>query len=68
MPVDYRELHDPNAEYTMRDLSTEAMQLRAKRGGGRDVTITDVQTTMVDGTFPWTLVRVVHGCGDRRHG
>jgi hypothetical protein len=32
MPVDYRELHDPNAEYTMRDLSTEAMQLRAKRG------------------------------------
>ena len=63
MPVDYRELHDPNAEYTMRDLSTEAMQLRAKRGGGRDVTITDVQTTMVDGTFPWTLVRVYTDAG-----
>ncbi|PNW63256.1 UNVERIFIED_CONTAM: gluconate dehydratase, partial [Euhalothece sp. KZN 001] len=63
MPVDYRELHDPNAEYTMRDLSTAAMQLTAKRAGGRDVEITDVQTTMVDGTFPWTLVRVYTDAG-----
>jgi len=58
MPVDYTQLHDPNAEYTMRDLSAGTMGVQAKRGGGRDVEITDVQTTMVDGNFPWTLVRV----------
>ncbi|EMA46099.1 mandelate racemase/muconate lactonizing enzyme family protein [Halococcus saccharolyticus] len=63
MPVDYTQLHDPNAEYTMRDLSAGTMGIRAKRGGGRDVEITDVQTTMVDGNFPWTLVRVYTDAG-----
>jgi gluconate/galactonate dehydratase len=63
MPADYTDLHDPNAEYTMRDLSAETMGVRAKRGGGRDVEITDVQTTMVDGNFPWTLVRVYTDAG-----
>jgi len=63
MPVDYTQLHDPNAEYTMRDLSAGTMGVQAKRGGGRDVEITDVQTTMVDGNFPWTLVRVYTDAG-----
>ncbi|MGM0592503.1 MAG: mandelate racemase/muconate lactonizing enzyme family protein [Halobacteriota archaeon] len=63
MTVDYGSLSDPNAEYTMRDLSAEAMGVTAKRGGGRDVEITDVQTTMVDGNFPWTLVRVYTDAG-----
>jgi gluconate/galactonate dehydratase len=39
------------------------MATTAKRGGGRDVEITDVQTTMVDGNFPWTLVRVYTDAG-----
>ena len=55
---DYAGLHDPNAEYTMRDLSGERMGVERDRGGGRDLEITDVQTCMVDGNFPWTLVRV----------
>jgi gluconate/galactonate dehydratase len=63
MGIDYAALHDPNAEYTMRKLSSETMGVRAKRGGGRDVEITDVQTTMVDGNFPWTLVRVYTDAG-----
>jgi gluconate/galactonate dehydratase len=63
MGIDYTRLHDPNAEYTMRDLSAETMECTAKRGGGRDVEITDVQTTMVDGNFPWTLVRVYTDAG-----
>jgi gluconate/galactonate dehydratase len=63
MGVNYTKLHDPNAEYTMRDLSAETMDCTAKRGGGRDVEITDVQTTMVDGNFPWTLVRVYTDAG-----
>ncbi|MFC6725438.1 mandelate racemase/muconate lactonizing enzyme family protein [Halobium palmae] len=63
MVRNYAELHDPNAEYTMRNLSSETMELDAKRGGGRDVEITDVQTTMVDGNFPWTLVRVYTDAG-----
>ncbi len=62
MVRDYRALHDPNAEYTMRDLSSVSMNLEASRGS-RDVHITDVQTTMVDGTFPWTLVRVYTDAG-----
>jgi gluconate/galactonate dehydratase len=53
----YETLRDPNAEYTMRDLSAEAMGLTGSRGS-RDAEITDVRTAMVDGTFPWTLVRV----------
>jgi gluconate/galactonate dehydratase len=63
MGIDYAELHDPNAEYTMRDLSSGTMGCTAKRGGGRDVEVTDVQTTMVDGNFPWTLVRVYTDAG-----
>ncbi|OVE84682.1 mandelate racemase/muconate lactonizing enzyme family protein [Natronolimnobius baerhuensis] len=58
----YRKLHDPNAEYTMRDLSGESMDLTADRGP-RDVKITDVQTTMVDGNYPWILVRVYTDAG-----
>jgi len=63
MGIDYSTLHDPNAEYTMRDLSSEKTGIRGNRGGGRDVEITDVQTTMVDGNFPWTLVRVYSDAG-----
>ncbi|ESP88569.1 mandelate racemase/muconate lactonizing enzyme family protein [Candidatus Halobonum tyrrellensis] len=63
MSRDYRSLHDPNAEYTMRELSADTMGVAAKRGGGRDVEITDVQCTMVDGNFPWTLVRVYTDAG-----
>ena len=61
--VSYDELHDPNAEYTMRELSAETMGVTGTRGGDRDVEITDVQTTMVDGNFPWTLVRVYTDAG-----
>jgi len=60
--TDYRDLHDPNAEYTMRYLSKEAMGVENSRGP-RDVKITDVQTTMIDGNFPWTLVRVYTDTG-----
>ena len=63
MSRDYESLHDPNAEYTMRELSAETMETTGARGGGRDVEITDVQTTMVDGNFPWTLVRVYTDAG-----
>ena len=60
--ANYRSLPDPNADYTHRDLSRESMGLEGNRGP-RDVTITDVQTTMVDGTFPWVLVRVYTDAG-----
>jgi len=63
MGIDYSQLHDPNAEYTMRDLSSETMGVTNERGQGRDVEITDVQTTMVDGNFPWTLVRIYTDAG-----
>ncbi|PHQ46860.1 hypothetical protein DJ68_04985, partial [Halorubrum sp. C3] len=63
MSRNYESLHDPNAEYTMRELSAETMGTTGTRGGGRDVEITDVQTTMVDGNFPWTLVRVYTDAG-----
>jgi len=56
--VDHDKLRDPNAEYTMRDLSAETMDITNSRGGVRDAEITDVQTTMVDGNYPWILVRV----------
>jgi gluconate/galactonate dehydratase len=62
MTRDYRQLRDPNAEYTMRDLSSEAMGVTESRGA-RDAEITDIQTTMVDGNFPWTLVRVYTDAG-----
>jgi gluconate/galactonate dehydratase len=58
MAQDYSTLHDPNAEYTMRDLSAPTMDVERERGGKRDIEITDVQTAMVDGNFPWTLVRI----------
>ena len=63
MAKDYTTLSDPNAEYTMRELSAGTMGATAKRGGGRDIEITDVQTTMVDGNYPWTLVRVYTDAG-----
>jgi gluconate/galactonate dehydratase len=63
MGKEYETLRDPNAEYTMRDLSAGSMGLDATRSGSREVAITDVQTTMVDGTFPWTLVRVYTDAG-----
>ena len=63
MSKQYADLHDPNAEYTMRELSDETMGVTGSRGGDRDVAITDVQTTMVDGNFPWTLVRVYTDAG-----
>jgi gluconate/galactonate dehydratase len=62
MDDSYEELRDPNADYTMRYLSEEAMGLTDSRGP-RDVEITDVQTTMVEGNFPWTLVRVYTDAG-----
>ncbi|GGM63324.1 D-xylonate dehydratase [Halarchaeum rubridurum] len=61
--VDYTQLSDPNAEYTMRDLSAETMGVTDERGGVRDAEITDVQTTMVDGNYPWILVRVYTDAG-----
>ena len=63
MSRDYRSLRDPNAEYTMRDLSAETMGVDTERGGTRDAEITDVQTTMVDGNYPWILVRVYTDAG-----
>ncbi|WP_135665579.1 mandelate racemase/muconate lactonizing enzyme family protein [Halorhabdus rudnickae] len=46
----------------MRDLSSGTMGVEVDRGP-RDVEITDVQTTMVDGNYPWTLVRVYTDAG-----
>ena len=50
--VDYTQLSDLNAEYTMRDLSGDSMEIQD------DTSIRDVQTAMVDGNYPWVLVRV----------
>ena len=61
--VDYAGLSDPNSELTMRDVSSASMELNRTRGGARSVEITDVQTAMVDGNFPWTLVRVYTDAG-----
>jgi gluconate/galactonate dehydratase len=63
MAQDYSTLHDPNSEYTMRDLSAPTMEVERDRGGSRDVEITDVQTAMIDGNFPWTLVRIYTDAG-----
>jgi D-xylonate dehydratase len=60
--VDHAKLRDPNAEYTMRDLGAETMGITNSRGE-RDVELTDVQTTMVDGNYPWILVRVYTDAG-----
>jgi len=62
MGRDYETLHAPNEDYTMRNLSSRSMGVTNTRGA-RDVEITDVQTTMVDGNFPWTLVRVYTDAG-----
>lgn len=63
MGIDHTSLRDPNLEYTFRDLSAETMELRSERSGGRDLSITDIQTVMIDGNFPWTLVRVYTDAG-----
>jgi L-alanine-DL-glutamate epimerase-like enolase superfamily enzyme len=60
--MSYEQLSDPNAEYTMRDLSAGTMGLTEDRGP-RDVEITDVQTVIVDGNYPWTLVRIYTDAG-----
>ncbi|RJT07785.1 mandelate racemase/muconate lactonizing enzyme family protein, partial [Halococcus sp. IIIV-5B] len=60
--VDYAGLSDPNAEYTMRDLSGDSMGIQDD-ASIRDAEITDVQTTMVDGNYPWILVRVYTDAG-----
>ena len=61
--MSYDTLRDPNAEYTMRDLSQETLGLSRDRGDLRSVEITDVQSTIVDGNYPWTLVRVYTDAG-----
>jgi len=63
MSRNYESLHDPNAEYTMRELSAETMGTTGSRRRRARRRITDVQTTMVDGNFPWTLVRVYTDAG-----
>ncbi|MFB6113926.1 MAG: mandelate racemase/muconate lactonizing enzyme family protein [Halodesulfurarchaeum sp.] len=63
MSRNYRQLSDPNAHYTMRDLSSETLDLTNERGGGRDLEITDVQSTIVEGNYPWILVRVYTDAG-----
>lgn len=63
MSREYRNLPDPNAQYTMRDLSGSTLELDADRGEGRNVSITDVQTTVVEGNFPWILVRIYTDAG-----
>jgi len=60
--MSYRSLSDPNAEYTMRDLSSETMGL-SQDESPRDVEISDIQTVIVDGNYPWTLVRVYTDAG-----
>jgi L-alanine-DL-glutamate epimerase-like enolase superfamily enzyme len=60
--VDHTRLSDPNATYTMRDLSTDTMELSADQSI-LDAEITDVQTTMVDGNYPWILVRIYTDAG-----
>jgi len=60
--VDHAKLRDPNAEYTMRDLSADTMEITKERGV-RDVEIADIQTTMVDGNYPWILARVYTDAG-----
>jgi len=60
--VRYDRVSDPNAEYTMRDLSSTTMGLERDRITP-DPEIVDVQTTMVDGNYPWVLVRVYTDAG-----
>jgi len=60
--MSYRSLSDPNAEYTMRDLSSETMGL-SQDDPPRDVEISDIQTVIVDGNYPWTLVRIYTDAG-----
>jgi D-xylonate dehydratase len=60
--VRYDRVSDPNAEYTMRDLSAETMGLERDRVTP-DAEITDVQTTMIEGNYPWVLVRLYTDAG-----
>ena len=60
--VDQTRLSDPNATYTMRDLSASTMNL-SKDQAIVDAEITDVQTTMIDGNYPWILVRIYTDAG-----
>ena len=62
--LDAESLFDPVGAYTGRDLSSEAMGVRSdRRPSDRDLHITDVQTTTVEGNFPWNLVRVYTDAG-----
>ncbi|MFB6095265.1 MAG: mandelate racemase/muconate lactonizing enzyme family protein [Halodesulfurarchaeum sp.] len=63
MARNYRSLPDPNAHYTMRDLSAETLGLTNARSSGRDLEIRDVQSTVIEGNFPWILVRVYTDAG-----
>jgi L-alanine-DL-glutamate epimerase-like enolase superfamily enzyme len=66
MSSDDRPVHDPDAEYGMfyRDRSGGTMGLSdARDPPGRDLEITDVQTTVVDGNYRWVLVRVYTDAG-----
>ncbi len=57
-------LLDPVGMYTGRDLSSDAMGVDPdKRPEPRDLEITDIQTTTVEGNFPWTLVRIYTDAG-----
>lgn len=47
----------------MRDLSSSSLNLTATRGGNRDLEITDIQTTIVGGNYPWIIVRVYTDAG-----
>ena len=62
MSLDHASLYSqPNLE---RNLSSEQLGLYAERKpAGRDIEITDVQTTMVSGNYLWTLVRVYTDAG-----
>ncbi len=62
--IDAEKLFDPVGAYVGRDLSSEAMGVRSSsRPSERDLHITDVQTTTVEGNFPWNLVRVYTDAG-----
>ena len=62
MMVDHARLSDPNAEYTMRELSKDTMELSPDLAI-TNAEITDVQTAMVDGNYPWILIRIYTDAG-----
>ncbi len=62
--INAEHLGDPVGDYTGRDLSSSAMDVDPRgRSPDRDLTISDVQTTTVEGNFPWNLVRVYTDAG-----